>query len=273
LLLFNSKMLDEKLSVESLRRKVNRLLGEFKVGKPMSKENLIEFREMYSSFIEISKRRDDEIKRLRKINLMDDLTDAHNKGYLISNLENYTKQGYPFSLIYMDINHLKKVNDNYVHMIGEQMTKTLASTAILFLREGTDIISRLYGDEFAILLPGRTMKQAFDEVADPLRKKYEEITESYLPLLIKYLKKDKNPIKKVTISQGITSFPNPSENSGLVVNDADRTMYLAKEIYHQNFRKYEENYKKLLHQKKNPREIESMLKFPHGEIAFFNPKL
>ncbi len=117
----------------------------------------------------------------------------------------------PFSLLFLDIDHFKKINDTYGHDIGDIVLKKLAQILKSNLRE-SDIIARWGGEEFVIVLNDTSAKAA-KEVAQKLRKAIENFSEKPLP--------------KFTISIGVTdgSFEKSLDE---LVKEADTALYEAK---------------------------------------------
>lgn len=107
----------------------------------------------------------------------DGLTQCFNKTYFNNALDLEVKKskvtGSPLSLIIFDLDHFKKLNDNYGHDAGDyvlkEMSKVIRGNGV---REG-DIFARYGGEEFVILLPKTNIKQGF-EIAERLRKLVEE---------------------------------------------------------------------------------------------------
>lgn len=107
----------------------------------------------------------------------DGLTKCYNKTYFNNALDVEVKKskvtGSPLSLIIFDLDHFKKLNDNYGHDAGDYVLKELAKV----LRSGGirqgDVFARYGGEEFVVLLPKTNLKQAF-EIAERLRKLVEQ---------------------------------------------------------------------------------------------------
>jgi two-component system cell cycle response regulator len=107
----------------------------------------------------------------------DGLTKCYNKLYFNNALELEVKKskvtGKPLSLIIFDLDHFKKVNDNYGHDAGDYVLKEKATLIRgQGIRQG-DVFARYGGEEFCILLPNTNLKQAF-EIAERLRKMIEK---------------------------------------------------------------------------------------------------
>jgi diguanylate cyclase (GGDEF)-like protein len=107
----------------------------------------------------------------------DGLTKCYNKKYFNESLENEVKKsrltGKPLTLIIFDLDHFKKLNDNYGHDAGDyvlrEKSRVIRETGI---RQG-DVFARYGGEEFCILLPNTNLKQGF-EIAERLRKLIEK---------------------------------------------------------------------------------------------------
>ena len=157
-----------------------------------------------------------EQQKLYNLAIKDSLTGAYNRFYLnvkIKELEKEIKRyNISLSIMMMDIDYFKKVNDMYGHFVGDEVLKKLVELIKANLRE-TDIIVRYGGEEFIILLPYTTIFKAC-EVANRLRRKIEEtvfevgdhkikITVSIGVISVNAKKLKKNPleifIKKVDV--------------------------------------------------------------------------
>ena len=95
--------------------------------------------------------------------IMDGLTGAHNKRYLLEGLgremPRATRYKRPLSLIMMDIDHFKSINDNFGHLAGDSILKELSSLITGRLRPD-DLLSRYGGEEFVVVLPETSLEGA-----------------------------------------------------------------------------------------------------------------
>lgn len=124
---------------------------------------------------------------------------------------------YPSCIIIVDIDHFKKINDNYGHPIGDEVIKQIASILKENIRE-TDAVSRWGGEEFLILLPHTSLTDG-KLTAEKLRKIIKD-----KPLLI-----NKREIY-VTASFGVAGLRGDKIDSlELAYKEADKALYLAKE--------------------------------------------
>lgn len=126
------------------------------------------------------------------------------------------RTGLPVSLMILDLDRFKEVNDTLGHHVGDLLLQQVATRLQGSLREG-DTIARLGGDEFAILLPDIASELAAVQVADKIVKMLEE------PFGIKGWSFD------IDASIGIAVFPDHGQDVDSLMQRADVAMYLAKE--------------------------------------------
>jgi diguanylate cyclase (GGDEF)-like protein len=150
----------------------------------------------------------------------DELTNLFNGRYLRQaidmEMERAQRYGSLFSLIFMDIDNFKKVNDKYGHLVGSRVLIEVAQILQENLRK-IDIISRYGGDEFVIILP-QTPRESGFHVAERLRKVIEKNV---------FLKDEGHPIR-LTASFGVASFPDNARNKEDLLDIADYAMYRGK---------------------------------------------
>jgi diguanylate cyclase (GGDEF)-like protein len=120
-----------------------------------------------------------------------------------------------FSLIMIDIDHFKRVNDRYGHPTGDQVLQFLASKLISTARD-TDIVGRYGGEEFAIFLSGSGGKAAM-ELAERLRAPIEKTSFNVEDEEI-----------RITISLGVAEYNENNPNLETLVARADQALYVAK---------------------------------------------
>jgi diguanylate cyclase (GGDEF)-like protein len=151
----------------------------------------------------------------------DSLTGVYNHGHLLIRLEEEVahgqEQGTPVSLIMLDIDHFKKYNDTYGHVVGDQVLRLLADAIQAHVKK-TDAVGRWGGEEFAVALAGATTDQAVG-VAERIRN-----TLASLELFDKNGERLPNP----TASQGIATFPFHAQDAAKLVDVADMALYRAK---------------------------------------------
>lgn len=161
----------------------------------------------------------------------DSLTGFYNRRYILNELENQykiAKRNYRiFSLVIIDIDNFKRINDTYGHAAGDEFLKNTAYIIKHTLRE-QDISGRVGGDEFLVVLPETDLDGAFN-LANRVRLRIEE-TEIIF----------RSGIIKTTISAGISQYgpdiPNKSSgakknmNPSVLFHAADQALYEAKKL-------------------------------------------
>ncbi|GMR05097.1 MAG: hypothetical protein BMS9Abin23_1031 [Thermodesulfobacteriota bacterium] len=161
----------------------------------------------------------DEKEHLREASIRDHLTSLYNHNHfylrLEEDFERASRYNTPLSLIMMDIDNFKRINDNYGHRTGDMVLKEIAETIWKAIRK-SDIVARYGGEEFAIILPHTDLAGARGE-AERLRSIIEG--HSYKDL----------PGVNITMSLGVASYPHEKiKDHGDLVNRADDALYRAK---------------------------------------------
>ncbi|MGD8116688.1 sensor domain-containing diguanylate cyclase [Vibrio sp. TRT 29B02] len=164
-----------------------------------------------ASFVDISHRKELE-NRLRELSEKDAMTSLWNRRKFDSEMQTQVqrtkryKKNEVTALALLDIDHFKRINDTYGHDCGDQVIKSVAQSLTHHLRE-TDIIARIGGEEFAIIMPHTSLREA-EVVVNRLRTAIH--LESEL---------------KVTVSAGLTEISHSSEQS---YKRADIALYESK---------------------------------------------
>ncbi len=150
----------------------------------------------------------------------DPLTGLLNRRYIDHTLQRelYQAQRYsrPLSVIMIDIDYFKNINDTYGHKAGDT---TLKETARLLQEKSRkeDIVCRFGGEEFLIVMQETTQKRALER-ADEIRKAVEGHSFSF----------NAGQTKKITISLGISAFPENGQSIEDLILRADQALYKAK---------------------------------------------
>jgi diguanylate cyclase len=163
----------------------------------------------------------EELNKLREDVLCDALTGLVNRrGFdsTITSLKaNAEAGGDPFSIVMIDIDHFKKINDTYGHLIGDRVIQYVAATLKSCVRGG-DTAARYGGEEFVLLLPA-TRTGGAKIVADYVR---QALSRARVPTL-----KQGVAVSAVTVSSGVTEF-RLGESIDDCVRRADQALYVAK---------------------------------------------
>lgn len=157
-------------------------------------------------------------QKLVRMNTVDPLTGVYNRRFLESRLKEecarHDRYSRAFSILMIDIDFFKKVNDTHGHQGGDLVLKNVASKAVSVTRK-TDFLARYGGEEFCCLLP-ETDGIAAETVAENLRTHIEEMENPF-----------QNGVIKVTISLGISSFEK-GDSPETLLKRADQALYGAK---------------------------------------------
>ncbi len=152
---------------------------------------------------------------------LDGLTGLHNHRYFQETLSNELVKSQRFdhaiSLLLIDVDHFKQINDKYGHPRGDVILKELAEILRRTIRS-YDLAARYGGEEFAVILPHADASQA-QEVAERTRKAVQAHSFPGATARQKL---------KLTISVGVASSPNNAKTKAELVDRADQALYLAK---------------------------------------------
>ena len=159
--------------------------------------------------------------KLKDLSTRDGLTGlfnhAHFKTHLAEELARVTRFDRPLSIIMLDLDHFKSINDTFGHSVGDKLLKELGDLLRTNLR-AVDVPARYGGEEFAILLPETGSGLAI-EVAERLRR----VVEGH-----RFLSDHpKGPIT-ITLSGGAAAFDRARSTPDLLLDAADRALYKAK---------------------------------------------
>ena len=163
--------------------------------------------------------RAERMRTLRARMSQDSLTGLYNHSttthYLESAITESKYSGVPFSLVMVDLDHFKSINDTYGHVAGDQVILGISQLFSHRLRS-TDIVGRYGGEEFAIIMPGTTKEQAA-AVVERLRQGFEKIHFSVNQTRFSN-----------TFSAGIASWL-PGDEIDTIRDRADQALYSAKQ--------------------------------------------
>ena len=158
-------------------------------------------------------------KKLTDLNMKDGLTGVYNRRFLekkiLEEVERHRRYSGDFSVIMLDIDHFKKVNDTYGHQCGDFILKSV-SLRIASIIRNVDYLARYGGEEFCCLLPQTPLKFAA-MVAERFRVLIMEQDHSFDDKLI-----------KVSISLGVSALRSDISTADALIKSADEAMYRAK---------------------------------------------
>ncbi len=154
------------------------------------------------------------IEKIKKIATIEKLTGLYNQSYFYYRLEEEvaraSRNGCQLSLLFMDVDKLKEINDTYGHIIGDKILQLVAKSIKSRIRK-MDIAFRYGGDEFVVILPQVSSEKA-SLIAERIRREIKKVACSYF----------------VSLSFGVASFPQDAKEPRELLDKADQAMYQAK---------------------------------------------
>ena len=179
-------------------------------------ESETDFLMMYAQQIELAITIADLFEKVKEQAVTDGLTGLYNRRYF----EEYLKKevtrslriNQPFSIIGLDLDYLKKINDTYGHSCGDLAIKTIAEVLKANARS-IDTAARMGGEEFNIILPGVKSEGAM-VAAERIRKAIEKV--------------EIETVGHITASLGVATFLEHSDNIEDILELTDQAMYLSK---------------------------------------------
>jgi len=153
-------------------------------------------------------------ERIKHLSFHDALTGLYNRAYFEEELERYNfPRYYPLSIVMFDVNGLKVINDTFSHSEGDRLLQHLSQILTSVSRQG-DILARIGGDEFAILLPSTTLEQAHN-FCERIKKACQQ--DKIKPIYL-----------RPNISLGHTTQEGEYKDINSLLKEADRNMYQYK---------------------------------------------
>lgn len=160
-------------------------------------------------------------EELQKYSYEDALTGLKNRRYFDQLLEHESavalRSDQPLSLLIVDIDHFKRFNDTHGHEAGDSALKAVSRMLARHFRD-SDVVCRFGGEEFVIIMAGSTAKSAYDKAC--------ELTHAVRAMTVEHGGFD---LGHVTISVGVSNWPECSDSPDSLLGLADRALYRAKE--------------------------------------------
>jgi diguanylate cyclase (GGDEF)-like protein len=146
----------------------------------------------------------------------DFLTGAINNRYfndlLEREIERSLRYKHPFTVAFIDLDNFKVINDTFGHTFGDSMLRNIADCMKIYLRK-TDVVARVGGDEFALLLPETNPEEAKIAISNLLTKIADEMNANKWSL---------------TFSVGVLTFNAPKLSAEKIIGMVDKLMYIVK---------------------------------------------
>ncbi|MBL4889032.1 MAG: diguanylate cyclase [Candidatus Lindowbacteria bacterium] len=163
-----------------------------------------------------------QLDEARTLSRFDSLTGLRNRysfeKTIAAEVTRAKRFSHPLSLVYLDIDGLKQINDTFGHAIGDELLRTVAQVLLSTCRE-TDRPCRIGGDEFAAVLPETDQQKAADFLTR-LNKKMS---------LSRYVAKETDLVPSVSV--GLSVFPTDADNLSSLRRQADESLYRNKRIH------------------------------------------
>jgi diguanylate cyclase (GGDEF)-like protein len=159
------------------------------------------------------------VDKIKKMSITDEYTGLYNARYLHQILDEFfgnTDQKTPLTVIFVDIDNFKSIVDTYGHLLGTRLLKELGETISNHLSD-QDILIKYGGDEYIIMLPGKSKTEA-EIYSENILRAIREST---------YLRSEAVPAK-VTASFGIASYPEDGEAKKELLISADNALFAIK---------------------------------------------
>ncbi len=194
--------------------------GAFVVGVKAELDSALHARvEFLIRNLEISLENLHRLAEVRKLTYIDDLTGLYNARYLeiavTAAIDTYQRTERGFSILFIDLDHFKRVNDTHGHLVGSRLLVEVAHFLKQEMRK-PDQLFRYGGDEFLAVLHGATSQLA-TQVAERLRADVEK-KKFYIH----------NKELSITLSIGVATFPEHGHDKQVVIQMADDAMYCGK---------------------------------------------
>lgn len=179
-------------------------------------------------------------QKLSILSSIDPITSIYNRmefnKKIIEKTDQAKRNKQPLALLYIDIDHFKRINDSLGHHVGDFILKETASRIMACIREN-DILARLGGDEFAIILPNLGDSEKASHVA-------QKIIDALRPVY-----KIAGHEIRISCSIGIACFSSPDQDFETLLQNADVAMYHAKEKGRNNYQFYTPKLNEQQHQR------------------------
>lgn len=187
-------------------------LGQSPVPVPHVTTSIYEIQQLFECVKHSNHHVHSYLSQLQEEVQTDGLTGIANRKTFDLVMKDLLNNDIPFSLILLDIDHFKKINDTYGHLTGDEVIKFFATVMTDLMREG-DMCFRYGGEEFGIIVP-YSDEEVAGNIAERLRQKVEQ---SISPAGI-----------AVTVSLGVSAFPKHALSQIELVKLADKALYQSK---------------------------------------------
>lgn len=208
---------EEYRFLSSVERKINRLDGKVLEVEVHGSKVSFEGEPVFQTVARNITERRIQQNQLEEMAYYDQLTKVANRRYLLDHLQLKIDEDKEtvFSLLFIDLDNFKKINDQYGHPIGDEVLVIFTKRIRQLLRE-SDTISRIGGDEFVVLLSDLTSRDDAKRVAERMMGRIKQ------PIIISGTK------LSISVSIGISVFPDHGTSKEALLMKADQALYEAK---------------------------------------------
>jgi two-component system cell cycle response regulator len=186
----------------------------FLLGEPEPQQ--LHSAEFVCSHLALALRTLGHLKQVEHLAYLDDLTHLYNTRFLDLVLDREIQGGHPFTVLFMDLDRFKEVNDQHGHLVGSKLLVEVGRVLKACVRDD-DVVARYGGDEYVAVLLGIDSGEAL-KVAERIRRSIEDHV---------FLSREGARVR-VTASIGLASFPEHTTEKAEVLDFADRAMYRGK---------------------------------------------
>lgn len=176
-----------------------------------------------------AKEAEERERNLTKLATRDSLTGALNRRAILELMEKEISKAIrtpkKFSFLYIDIDHFKKFNDTYGHSVGDAVLRHVVNVIQKNIRM-SDFAGRLGGEELCVFMPD-TDKEGAARVAEKIRDAVQVASRALMDGI--NTQQRKQTIKEITISTGVSTFPEDGQTAQEIIDVADGRLYKAKE--------------------------------------------
>lgn len=198
---------------------INKVVVGYLAAKGLEEKDKTKFQILAKQFL-MGVKRSMLYQEIQELAITDSLTGISNRRYYMERFQEELKRSgkfnYIFSCLMIDIDHFKNYNDRYGHMVGDAVLIEAAKRIKENIRQ-IDFMSRYGGEEFSVIL-SETDKDLAKTAAERIRKAIEE----------KAIKVYDEELK-VTVSIGISTFPQDGRDCQALIDNADAALYRAKQ--------------------------------------------
>jgi two-component system, cell cycle response regulator len=185
-------------------------------------DGLVERAGVVAAHAAVALRNAERYEKAKERAFVDDVTDVYNARYLLEAMDRELRRAERYaaelSVLFLDLDRFKLVNDRYGHLVGSHALRQLSRVLNECVRQ-VDTLARYGGDEFTIVLPD-TGEAGAAQVADRIRRVVEETP----------FDAGRGEVMRVTCCVGHSTFPQHGRDRGTLLDAADKAMYRAKSL-------------------------------------------